>query len=101
MANSIKKKDIICEISKMSGLRKADCANVLKSIIKTVQNILLSGHSVSFAGLGSFKVKKCKNRQARDLRTGQAIFISGKNKVSFKPTVGMRKLVQKAEVPND
>lgn len=90
----MKKPDIIKLVSDVSGKKLGDTNVIIKSLVKVIQRSVKRGETISLWGLGSFKLKVCKPRNGRNLKTGEKIYVPASNKVSFKPTVSFKKIIQ-------
>ncbi len=62
----------------------ADVERIVESIFKYLGNALSDGKNIEIRGLGTFKVKNMPERNARNPKTGEAIFIKRKNKIKWK-----------------
>ena len=91
----MKKPDVIEQISQMSGLTKGHVSKAIKALVTVIQNNLKKGETVSLSGLGSFKAKSRKARTGRNPKTGDVITLPAGKKVSFKPTITLKKIIQK------
>lgn len=62
-----------------------------KAIISTVMDELAKGIAAGavIRGLGTFKVKHVPAHTGRDPRTGEAIPIAAKNRITFKPAAAL------------
>jgi nucleoid DNA-binding protein len=89
----MKKNEIIKHVSNMSGLNKNNTKKVIKSLIKVIQFSLKHEKTISLSGLGSFKVKSCKAKKGRIIKTGEKIIIPAGKKISFKPTKTLKKCI--------
>jgi DNA-binding protein HU-beta len=75
---------LVENISKKSGLSKADAKRALDGFVSSVLGALRKGDSVKLAGFGSFSISKRAARTGRNPQTGKEIKISAKNVVRFK-----------------
>ncbi|MCK9583081.1 MAG: HU family DNA-binding protein [Endomicrobiales bacterium] len=90
----MKKPDLVKHISEATGLTLGDTNRAIKALVKTIQDTIKNHGVVSLSGLGSFRSKPRKARLGRNPKTGQLIPVPPGNKVSFKPTTTLRKLIQ-------
>ena len=90
----MKKPDLVKSISDATGLTLGETSRVIKALVKTIQDTIKKHEVVSLSGLGSFRSKPRKARLGRNPKTGQLIPVPPGNKVSFKPTTTLRKLIQ-------
>ncbi len=75
-------------------LNKQEIELIYDSFCNSVQRALKSGKKVEIRGFGTFFVKKLKEKySARNPRTGELIYIPEKNKVRFRPSKNLKKLI--------
>src|ERR1700684_3240535 len=58
---------------------------VLEAVVDVLKQALQRGEKIDLRGLGVFKVRETKPRQARNPRTGEALSIPAKKAAIFKP----------------
>jgi DNA-binding protein HU-beta len=78
------KSELIAAIAEHSNLTKTDSGRALDSLIKTIENTLKAGDSITLVGFGSFEVKDRAARTGRNPQTGQEIAIAAAKVPSFK-----------------
>jgi len=64
---------------------KSESERVLEAVVDVLKQALLRGEKIELRGLGVFKVRETKPRQARNPRTGEALSIPAKKAAVFKP----------------
>ena len=75
-------------------LNKQEIELIYDSFCKSIQRALKSGKKVEIRGFGTFFIKKLKEKySARNPRTGELIYIPEKNKVRFRPSKNLKKLI--------
>ena len=89
------KYEFISEISKRTGMTRAECESALKAILGQVEGNLKKGKKVTFAGFGTFQISKRKQRIGVDPRTGVKIDIPAAKVVKFKPSKTLKDKVNK------
>lgn len=75
------------------GLTTADAYKMIDVIFDEIEQSLIHGEEVKFAGLGSFKILNKKARMGRNPKTGVPAVISARRVVSFRPSTDFRKRV--------
>lgn len=68
----------------------AEVESVVKCILEGMEEALVVGRRVEVRGFGSFSVKRQRQRQARNPKTGDSVFVEEKCKVHFKPGKELR-----------
>ena len=64
---------------------KSESERVLEAVVDVLKQALQRGEKIDLRGLGAFKVRETKPRQARNPRTGEALSIPAKTAAVFKP----------------
>src|ERR1700738_3295084 len=64
---------------------KSESERVLEAVGDVLKQALQRGEKIDLRGLGVFKVRETKPRQARNPRTGEALSIPAKRTAVFKP----------------
>lgn len=80
------KADFITEISKESGLTKADCEIFIRAMSNVVLRVIATEDSVKVGDIGTFSGVTKKGRIGRNPKTGESITIPDKHgypKVKF------------------
>jgi DNA-binding protein HU-beta len=78
------KSELIDAIASQSNLTKADSGRALDALIKTVENTLKAGDSITLVGFGTFDVKDRAERTGRNPQSGEPITIAAAKIPSFK-----------------
>jgi nucleoid DNA-binding protein len=89
----MKKPDVVKQVADISGLTQNDSKKAIRALVEVIQITLKNGGVISLSGLGSFKAKSRKARQGRNPKTGKTVLIPPGKKVSFKPTITLRKII--------
>jgi len=85
------KSEIIDLLFEKTGLTKKECASAMESTIDIIKSELENGNDVKISGFGKWNVRSKKERNGRNLKTGEAVKISARKVVSFKPSAVLRK----------
>ena len=77
-------------------LNQEDIEDVINIFLSSLQKGLLEGKKIELRGFGTFFIKKIKEKYtSRNPKTGELIYVPEKNKVRFKPTKGLKELLNK------
>ena len=87
---SYTKASIIDEICQKIGLPKKDSTDVVELLFDTMKQTLERGENLKISGFGSFTVRQKKSRLGRNPQTGQAMEITARKVVTFKPSQVLR-----------
>ena len=77
------------------GLSRKDSGEILDMVIDEIRKELSAGNDVKISSFGTFSLRKKNARIGRNPRTGQEAEISARTVISFKPSMGLRKAVNK------
>jgi len=88
------KSELIEKVSRDAGIKKGQSTRAVKSMVQAIRETIKAGGKISLSGLGTFKVKPRKARKGRNPQTKETIEIPAGRKVSFKPSLSLRKLVK-------
>lgn len=84
------KADIIEAIYQKVGYSKKDAADLVELIFNTIKETLAKGEKIKISGFGNFVVRDKKERTGRNPQTGNAIKISARRVLTFKPSQVLR-----------
>ncbi|TLU81467.1 MAG: HU family DNA-binding protein [Chlorobium sp.] len=79
------KAELVEKIAEQAKLTKVDAERALNAVLNVVTTSLKAGQDVALVGFGTFTVGDRAERQGRNPQTGEAITISAKKVVKFKP----------------
>ena len=82
----MKKKDLISEISKNTGIEQMAVHAVLDQFTALVKKKVADGETVVFRGFGSFLIKKRAARVARNIQKNKTIMVPAKKIAYFRPS---------------
>lgn len=85
---------LIQRVAKDAGITRAQAIKGVKSLVSAIRDTVRAGDKISLTGLGTFKVKARKARPGRNPKTGETIAIPAGRKISFKPSLSLKKLVK-------
>jgi len=87
------KNQLIETISQESDLKKTEASRVLDALFQTIKESLIQGQEVAWGGFGKFKVTNRRERQARNIRTGDSITIPAKAVPAFVASKALKEAV--------
>jgi integration host factor subunit alpha len=82
----MKKTDISLRIHQAAGISEKEAAELLEGILELLKATLNNGESIAIFGFGTFMVRSKGPRLGRNPRTGEALTISARRVVSFRPS---------------
>ena len=80
------KADIVERIHQKIGLSKKESAEMVEMVFGIMKSTLEAGEKIKIAGFGNFVVKEKADRRGRNPQTGEAITISARRILTFKPS---------------
>jgi len=88
------RRELAQEISRRTGLSRADAVAALEAILIAIEEALLRGDEVTLRGLGRFHLKYRKSRKGQNIRARKTIIIPPRIVISFQPSKSLQKKVQ-------
>ncbi|MEI7815838.1 MAG: integration host factor subunit alpha [Desulfuromonadales bacterium] len=89
------KADIIESVSGKCGFSKKESSELVECVFALVKGCLESGEDLKISGFGKFEVKQKNSRRGRNPQTGEALQISARRILSFKPSQLLKEAVNK------
>ena len=71
---------------RLGGFSKKEAAEVVEMVFDTIKETLEDGEKVKVSGFGNFVVRQKNQRVGRNPQTGEAITISARKVLTFKPS---------------
>ena len=87
------KAELVEKIAEKAKLTKVDAERAVNAFINVVTASLKAGDDVTLVGFGTFTTGDRAERQGRNPQTGEAITISSKKVVKFKPGKALKEEV--------
>lgn len=88
--SNITRKDLAKAINDKMGFSKRSAEEIIDTVFSTLKSTLISGESIKLVHFGTLSVRKKSPRRGRNPRTGEAMEISSRSMVTFKPSKGLR-----------
>lgn len=79
--------DAICE---KIGLPKRESTEVVEMLFEMMKETLERGDNLKISGFGSFLIRDKRSRMGRNPQTGQAMEITARRVITFKPSQILR-----------
>jgi integration host factor subunit alpha len=80
------KVDIVERVYEKVGIQKYEAAEILESVLEIMKETLEKGEGIKVSGFGNFVVKSKNDRRGRNPQTGEAITITSRRVLTFKPS---------------
>lgn len=91
------KKEIVKDISDVSGLTQLKTKEVVQKTFDAIVETLLTERRIELRNFGVFEVKRRKARKARNPRTGSRVDVPPKYVVTFKPGKEMEEKIRRLD----
>jgi len=82
----VTKADLIERIHEDVGLSKKEAADIIELVFDLIKDTLGRGEKIKISGFGNFEVRSKHARIGRNPQTGEAIEISARKVLTFKPS---------------
>ncbi|MBR2412264.1 MAG: integration host factor subunit alpha [Alphaproteobacteria bacterium] len=92
---TITRSDFADRLRERFGFTSADAYKMVDIVFDEIQQALINGEEVKFAGLGTFKILEKNARMGRNPKTGQSAIISARRVATFRPSNEFRERVAK------
>ena len=86
MSHTLTKAEIVEAIYEKIGFSKKESADIVEMVFDTMKVTLEKGEKIKISGFGNFVVRHKKPRVGRNPQTGQAIEISERRVLTFRPS---------------
>ena len=83
---SLTKADIVERVYKEAGFSKKEASDLVDMVFKVIKDTLSRGEKVKISGFGNFSIRDKSNRVGRNPQTGDAMEISARRVLTFKPS---------------
>ena len=80
------KADLAEKIYLKTGFSKKEAADIVEAVFGLIKSTLENGETIKIAGFGNFVVQNKAMRRGRNPQTGEAIEISPRKILTFKPS---------------
>lgn len=89
------KAEVVSEISRQTGLDKADVLAVVESLMEVIKDTLANGENVYFRGFGSFIVKTRAEKIGRNITKGTSVVIPEHKIPALRPAPAFTEMLNK------
>jgi len=96
---SMTKAELVAIIGAKTLFTRQESEGFVEKVFEIVKETLEKGETVKISGFGNFVVREKRSRKGRNPKTGEAMLISARRVLTFKPSAALRKAVNK-EIQN-
>ena len=91
------KVDIVEGINEKVGFSKKETAKIVDYIFDIIKDTLIKEDKIKISGFGNFVVRKKRSRRGRNPQTGNAIEITARRILAFKPSQALKGSLNRKE----
>ena len=88
------KTDLIDTMANTLNMPKAQVKKVVDALVEGITKSLVRGEKVQVSGLGTFEIRRKKEREGRNPQTNAKIMIAARNAVGYKPAKPLKEAVK-------
>ena len=89
--------DLSEAVHRQIGLSRTESADLVKLVLDTIGDMLVTGEAVKLSSFGTFMVRAKRERIGRNPKTGQEVPITPRRVLVFRPSQVMRNLINGEE----
>ncbi len=99
---AITKAEVVSIVCDKYSFPRQDSVQFVEQVFQILKETLEKGEMVKISGFGNFIPREKRPRKGRNPKTGEALTISGRRVVTFKPSAKLRKVLNlgKADLEN-
>ena len=86
----MKKKDLVTKVAQATGFSKKDITEVVNATLDVAFDTLRAGDELNFTGFGKLYTIDRPARVGRNPKTGEAVDISAKKQIKFRPSNALK-----------
>jgi len=87
------KADLIKAIYERVGFSREESASIVETVFETIKDTLGKGENIKISGFGNFVIREKRERPGRNPKTKEAMTISARRVLTFKPSPVLRNKV--------
>lgn len=85
------KHELITALADETGLQRSTCLEAVEGMMTVMADAFANGNSIYLRGLGTFRVRRTKEKVARDINRKRQIIVPSHLKVKFIPSNDLKK----------
>ena len=91
--NAVTRADLADALRQNLGLARSECYQLLEDVLNEISDCLARDEPVKLTGFGSFLVRHKKERMGRNPKTGEAVPISPRKVIIFRPSQNLKQRI--------
>lgn len=88
--SNITRKDLARAINEKMGFSQRSAEEIIDTVFSSMKETLIRGESIKLVHFGTLSIRKKTPRRGRNPQTGDAMEISSRKMVTFKPSKRLR-----------
>ena len=97
MGMTMTKIDLVKILSEKMGWALKESTEIVEQVFDIMKETLESGEKIKISGFGNFNIRTKRPRRGRNPKTSEELVISGRTVVTFKPSLVLRKALNRVE----
>jgi integration host factor subunit alpha len=98
---TITKAEMVKSICEKMGFAPKESTEIVEQVFEIIKETLEGGENIKIAGFGTFHIRTKVPRKGRNPKTGEAMVISARKVVTFKPGLVLRKVLNHEVLPSE
>lgn len=91
------KADIFDHVAEKADFSKKESIDLVESVFEIMKSTLATGENLKISCFGNFIVKQKADRRGRNPQTGEAITITSRNVLTFKPSTILKESLNRGD----
>lgn len=96
-SKTLTRADLSEAVHKQVGLSRAESADLVKAILDSMTDTLVTGETVKLSSFGTFMVRSKSGRVGRNPKTGEEVPITPRRVLVFRPSQVMKNIINGEE----
>ncbi len=90
MSSNVTRKELAVAVNEQLGISQRNSSDIVDAVFSELKDTLIKGESVKLVQFGTLTVRQKSPRRGRNPRTGEAMTITRRKMVSFRPSKQLR-----------
>ncbi|PIE56832.1 MAG: integration host factor subunit alpha [Desulfobulbus propionicus] len=92
---NVTRKELALAVTEKLGISQRNASEIVDTVFSTMKETMINGESIKLVQFGTLTVRDKSPRRGRNPRTGDAMTISKRQMVSFRPSKRLREELNK------
>jgi len=95
MSSNVTRKELAVAVNEQLGISQRNSSDIVDTVFAVLKDSLVDGESVKLVQFGTLTVRDKSPRRGRNPRTGEAMTITKRQMISFRPSKQLRDRLNK------